>query len=247
MLGFRNTSILFIIVFVLLLTLIIINGISFVYLLFPIILYLIILFIGVTNITFDFYLPSIKKLKDNQQVLLSFDDGPDSMYTPLILDLLDQYQAKAMFFVIGKHVEKSKLLLKEIHDRGHIIGNHSWSHSNYFSIFRMDRMIKEVKQSNDMIEEIIKEKPIYFRPPFGITNPRIAKLVRKTGMKSVSWSFRSYDGANRPNEKIFSLLKKEIKGGEILLFHDNRAATYELLKEVIPWLKERFDLNVKSI
>lgn len=247
LLNYRNTNILFSIVFAILIALAAVSFISYYYVIIPLAIYLFIIVLGVANIRLNFFLPSIQRLKDKNQVLLTFDDGPHPVYTPLILDLLDQYQAKAIFFVIGEHAEKSPLLLEEIKSRGHIIACHTWSHAHLFDIFSVKKMVAEVEKTNQLIEQIIGEKPQLFRPPFGITNPRIAKLIKKTGMKSVSWSFRSFDGGKRKNEYILKAIEKEIKGGEILLFHDNRLRTIELLQQVLPWLSERFDLNSNKL
>lgn len=104
-------------------------------------------------------------------------------------------------------------------------------------------MLGELEETNDLIERITGEKPKYFRPPFGVTNPRFARLLKRSGMISVAWSYRSFDGGNKPKSKIIQDIKQKIKGGEILLFHDNRAQTLEILEEVLPWLNEQYHLD----
>jgi len=245
MLSYRKINILFIAIILVLLILAIAEFITIFIIIIPVLLYILLLTYGVMNIRADFYLKSIQTLRNNDHVLLSFDDGPDPIYTPLILDLLDQYEAKAIFFVIGEQASKMPFLLKEVKARGHMIGNHSWSHNTYFDFFSVNKMISEVNRTNAILEEITGEKPVFFRPPFGITNPRIAKLVKKTGMKSVSWSFRSYDTKSRSDERIIKEIKKKIQGGDILLFHDPIPRTYEVLKEILPWLKENYILENK--
>jgi len=240
MLNYRNINKLFIAIILLLLILAGNHWIPIDILIIPFILYVLLLTYGVVSIRADFYLKSIQALEDKKQILLTFDDGPHPVYTPIILDLLDQYQAKAIFFVIGEQAEKMPLLLQEIKARGHRIGNHSWSHDPYFDFFSVNKMVNEINRTNELIEKIIGEKPIYFRPPFGITNPRITKMLRKTGMKSVSWSYRSYDTKSRSDERIISEIQKKIKGGEILLFHDPIPRTFVILKEILPWLKEKY-------
>lgn len=243
MLSYRNINKLFIAIILLLLILAGNQWIPIYIMIIPFILYILALTYGVVNIRADFYLKSIQTLKNKDQILLTFDDGPHPIYTPLILDLLDQYEAKAIFFVIGEHAEKTPLLLQEIKARGHRIGNHSWSHDPYFDFFSVNRMVDEIKRTNEVIEKITGEKPLYFRPPFGITNPRIAKLLHKTGMKSVSWSYRSYDTKSRSNERIIAEIQEKIDGGEILLFHDPISRTFVILKEILPWLKEKYNLK----
>ena len=243
MLNFKNTTLLFALVFLIILILWTLQMIPFYFGWFALAIYMLIIVLGVVFIQWNFYVKSIKRLPNKKQVLLSFDDGPDPVLTPLILDILDDYQAKAIFFVIGEQAEKSPLLLKEIKRRGHIIGNHSYSHSNFFDFFSVKSMIAEVEKTNEIITKTIETKVSYFRPPFGVTNPRIAKMLNKTGMKSVAWSFRSYDGGGRSKDKIIKKMKNKMRGGDILLFHDNRNQTPDILKEALPWLVERFELK----
>lgn len=249
MLKYNNINILFILIVLIFSTFIYANVFLWWSILIVIAIYLLVLILGSVFIQLNIYTQSICKIEDKENILLTFDDGPDEINTPKTLDLLDQFQAKAVFFLIGQQVEQYPELVKEIHERGHLIGNHSYSHSNRFPIFSTNKMLGEIEETNDLIKRAIGEEPIFFRPPFGVTNPRINRLIKRSGMKSVGWSFRSYDGGNRPKEKIIESVKNKVRGGEILLFHDNRAETIEILKEVLPWLDENFDLssNLKTI
>ncbi len=198
---------------------------------------------GAIKIHWNFYLKSFNRLSKPNRLLLSFDDGPHEVYTLKILELLDKYNIKAFFFVIGKNAENQAEILKKTVSKGHIIGNHSYSHSNYFDFFSTKKMEEDVKETNHILEKIIGYEPKYFRPPFGITNPRIKKMIKITGMKSVGWSFRSFDTTSKTNEEIIKRMKSSIKGGEILLFHDTMERTYDILVEVLPWLTKEYDLQ----
>jgi peptidoglycan/xylan/chitin deacetylase (PgdA/CDA1 family) len=219
----------------------------FYFLFFPLISYVGFLVWGSAEITLNFYFDSIHRLKSKQHVLLTFDDGPHPVFTRQILDLLDDYDVKSIFFVMGNQAKEHAGLLKEMVRRGHLIGNHSYHHSTMFDLFPLRRMKYEIEKTNQVIEKITGQKPVYFRPPFGITNPRLARVLKQTGMISVGWSFRSFDGGKRSNEKIMSQLTKKISGGEIVLFHDNRARTVELLKTALPFLSRRFELNNNNL
>ena len=245
MLNHRNTSIGFIVVSFLLTVFWIIDLLSFYWLFLPILLFLFFLISGAFIIQWNFYIKSIHSLYDTKKVLLSFDDGPHPQFTLPILNLLDRYEAKAIFFIIGEQAEKYPDLVKEICRRGHIIGNHSYTHSFGFDFFPIERMEDEVLKTNEILEKLSGEQPVYFRPPYGVTNPRIHRLVVNSGMVSIGWSFRSYDTTKRSNKHIISRIKKNIKGGEILLFHDRMERTYEILKEVLPDLSERFELDAE--
>jgi len=243
MLRYNNINILFILIVLILGLLIYTIGFPWWSLLIVLFLYSGLLVLGSVFIQLNFYIKSLTKLQDKKSVLLTFDDGPDEVNTIKMLDLLDQYSAKAAFFIIGEHIEQHPKLVKEIHNRGHIIGNHSYSHSNQFPIFSVNTMLGELEETNDLIERITGEKTKFFRPPFGVTNPRFARLLKRSGMVSVAWSYRSFDGGNKAKVKIIQDIKRKIKGGEILLFHDNRARTLEILEEVLPWLSQNFELN----
>lgn len=247
MLNFRNINLVFVIVLILFAVLIGLKVLALYLIGIPIILYLSILYFGVINIHWNFFAKSINGLEDSKRLLLTFDDGPHPKFTPQILDLLDQYQIKAIFFVIGKNAEKYPKLLKEIGDRGHLIGNHSYSHASTFDIFSVNKMKDDVEKANQLIKSITNKKPVYFRPPFGITNPRINKLIKQTRMTSVGWSFRSYDTTKRSNEQIIQQMKKNIKGGEILLFHDSMERSIKLLETSLPWMVEQFELTSNDI
>ncbi len=247
MLNFRNINLIFVIILILSAVLVGMEAIALWLLAFPFILYFSILYFGVVNIHWNFFFISINKIKDDKKILLTFDDGPHPEITPQILDILDNYHVKAIFFVIGKNVKKYPDLLKEIGDRGHLIGNHSYSHSSTFDFFSVPKMLEDVKDANKLIESITSKKPEFFRPPFGITNPRIRKLLRKTSMISVGWSFRSYDTTKRSNERIIQHMKKDLKGGEILLFHDSMKRSIKLLETSLPWLVEKFDLSSNEL
>lgn len=247
MLNYRNISYGFVallILFVLLLGFDIVQWAYFFLLLFA---YIFILFLGAVIIKMNFYTISINRLKDKSSVLLTFDDGPHPQRTIALLDLLDEYQVKAVFCVIGKNAKEYPEVLKEVHQRGHLIANHSYSHSKQFDFFSIKQMLNDVEKANAIIEEIIGERPRLFRPPFGITNPRIHKLIVASNLLSLGWSFRSFDTTKQTNDKIFRKLKSFIKGGEILLFHDSEERNLELMKMVLPWLSERFKLNNNNI
>jgi peptidoglycan/xylan/chitin deacetylase (PgdA/CDA1 family) len=247
MLSFKWVNIVFVLTVSLSLVLIGFEKLEYWSLLIVIVLYLFILFRGVTQIEKNFFIDSINHLSDSKRVLLTFDDGPHPEHTPQILRMLDKYQVKAVFFVIGKNAEKHPDLLKDIHQRGHIIANHSYSHDSLFDVFSTKKMISDVEQAQMVIDKTLGFKPVYFRPPFGITNPRIKRLIKHTSLISVAWSFRSYDTGKQTNDQIFSRLKQEIKGGDILLFHDTQERTLGLMELVLPWLGENYDITKNDL
>ena len=211
-----------------------IPGILFVLIAF---LYIGIVVIGVFNIRWNFFLTSYNNGSDlKKEVAITFDDGPNAQYTPALLDFLASQNLRATFFCVGKNILDNNQLLKRMINEGHIVGNHSYSHSTMFDFKQPSRMIKEISTTNDKIFGITGKIPRFFRPPFGITNPFVAKAVKMTKMESIGWSLRSLDTVKDKN-KVISRIKRKLKPGDIILLHDRNEHTLSLVKEIVSWLK----------
>ena len=201
--------------------------------------YVSLIVMGSSSIRFNFYLKSLKRGNTSKKIIsLSFDDGPDIVVTPHILKLLENYNIPASFFCIGEKIEKNPDLLKEIYSKGHIIGNHSYSHSKIFDLRSTKNMIKEIENTNEIIKKTIGKETLLFRPPFGVTNPLLAKAIKRTGVISVGWSLRSWDTNGKVNQ-VVNRLKRKVHPGDVILFHDNRANTVEILSKFLPYLIDK--------
>lgn len=200
--------------------------------------YLIILVGGVVNVGWEFFMEieNAGNTKTNE-IALSFDDGPHAEFTPEVLDKLDQYGIKCLFFCIGQNIENSPNLLQDIHNRGHIIGNHSYNHQNIFPILSTKKIKVELQDFNQLIQDNIGATPQFFRPPFGVTNPRIARAVSKLNLITVGWSLRTLDTAKTPT-KVIKKLKRTLTGGDLILLHDNHAGVIEILDFLIPYAQQ---------
>lgn len=236
MLNFRNINWLLLISEITLFSLVNFRLINPLYILLPLIIYPLFLIYGSIFIQSNFYLKSVSKLSNPKAILLTFDDGPDPEITPQILELLNDYDRKAIFFLIGEKAKKYPELVKEIHQKGHTIGNHSYTHEKWFDIRSSAIMTKELEQTNSVLENSVGEKIVYFRPPYGVTNPNLKKAIKNTKLKSIAWSFRSLDTGKQSAEQIRQRIEKQIKGGDILLFHDNRDKAVKTLKLSLPFL-----------
>lgn len=211
-----------------------IPGILFVLIAF---LYIGIVVIGVFNIRWNFFLTSYNNGSDlKKEVAITFDDGPNAKYTPALLDFLASENVRATFFCVGNNISNNNQLLKRMIKDGHIIGNHSYSHSSMFDFMLPSRMITEIGTTNDEIFGITGKTPRFFRPPFGITNPFVAKAVKISKMESIGWSLRSLDTIKDKN-KVISRIKRKLKPGDIILLHDTNEHTLSLVKEIVSWLK----------
>ena len=170
-----------------------------------------------------------------KEIFLTFDDGPVPEVTPWVLDTLDEYQAKATFFMVGENVARYPDLISEIQNRGHAIGNHSYNH------------IKGWKTSDTEyyanIEEAAKHIPAtLFRPPHGQIRPHQARYLLNK-YKIVMWSILTgdYDPSKTP-EECFNNVRKNLKPGAIVVFHDSLKAE----KNMKPALEESLNYLVEN-
>lgn len=169
----------------------------------------------------------------NKGLLLTFDDGPDPVNTPQILGILEKYNVKAVFFVTGLKAAKYPEIVEKISENGHLIGNHSYFHSIFFPFYLKNTIISELEKTADFVENVTGRKIKYFRPPFGVTNPRIAYAVRKKGYVTVGWSVRSKDTVLKDGDRIFERVAGLVKGGDIILLHDTVQGSVKMLDKLI--------------
>ncbi len=174
--------------------------------------------------------------KKDKEIALTFDDGPHEK-TIEILDVLLKYNAKATFFCIGKQIEKHPEILKRIIAEGHNVGNHSYSHSNWNGFFSTKKIASEIEQTEKLIAQFTHKKTRLYRPPFGVTNPNIAKAVLKTNQKVIGWNIRSLDTVIKNEDLILERIKKRIQPGSIVLLHDTSAKTVSVLEQLLLFLQ----------
>jgi len=162
-------------------------------------------------------------------VYLSFDDGPYRGTTEMLLEILAVHQVPALFFLRGDRACSNQNLVQKIHEGGHVIGNHGYSHTSL--MFKpKDLIIEEIECTNRCITAITGEPVLYFRPPYGRFDPRFKSIMHDLGMQLVLWSLLSYDFSRRDNEQVCSTVEKHIRRHSILVFHDGLPVTAERLK-----------------
>jgi peptidoglycan/xylan/chitin deacetylase (PgdA/CDA1 family) len=164
---------------------------------------------------------------------LSFDDGPDAEQTPKVLDLLKEKNIKAIFFLVGRNIEGNEHLLKRMVDEGHSIGNHSYAHVNSFGFKSFMAVKEDLQKSQQLIEEASGREIKLFRPPFGVTNPNIAKAARLLNYIVVGWSIRSLDTTGVAPAKTIKRVSKRLKPGKLILLHDNHERIIPILEGII--------------
>lgn len=175
-------------------------------------------------------------------VCLTFDDGPHEVYTPQVLDVLKQYQTPATFFCIGKNAKSQIPLLKRMNAEGHLLGNHSYSHTWKFPFLNARNMYLDILKAHNCIMEAQLGLP--FRPPFGVMNPTIVGAARKMGSTIIGWNIRSFDTVDKSENRVFRRIARQIKPGAIILLHDRMPGSASLLVRLLDHLKE---INYKVI
>ena len=178
----------------------------------------------------------IHKRTKIKEVALTFDDGPTE-FTPKFLDLLKENNVKATFFCIGKQIEKYPEIFQRIISEGHTIGNHTYSHSKNTGFLSTSKMIEEIEKCDEVMLKIGNVKTNLYRPPFGVTNPNIAKAIKKTKKNSIGWNVRSLDTVIIDEKKILRRVTKDLKKGSIVLLHDTSEKTYQVLVELLLFLE----------
>lgn len=194
------------------------------------IIYLNIQAYGAIVLSAQFFLPvKFQGQVESKKIAITFDDGPIPVMTEKILDILNSYKVPAAFFCIGNRVADYPVLTKRIHEAGHLIGNHSYWHGAMFDLQSPQKITKELEETDIAIQKAIGKKPNFFRPPYGVTNPMVAKAVKKGGYKTIGWSIRSFDTVTKDGEALMQRITKSLKGGDVILFHDYSKATLEIL------------------
>lgn len=196
-------------------------------------LYFSLLVLGASIIRLNFFIPAFHHgSRSVKQVALSFDDGPTT-YTEAILDVLKEEGVPAAFFCIGQRAEQAPDVVRRWHEEGHLVGNHSYTHSVHFGWKRRRQMVCEINRTNEVIRRIIGVLPKTFRPPFGVTNPELSQAVNLTGMHTIGWSLRSLDTASRDADKLLQKLLNQVKDGDVILLHDSVVHTASILTAFI--------------
>ncbi len=167
-----------------------------------------------------FFLPVISRGPRNSgSIALSFDDGPSPATTPLLLDLLERYSLPATFFVNGVKAERHPQLIDEIVRRGHTIGNHSWDHDYFLMLRSIETLHRDISATQRVLEKH-GISPRYFRPPVGITGPRLAPVLAALDMTTVTYSRRALDRGNRHTANLADRILSRLRPGDIIMLHD---------------------------
>jgi peptidoglycan/xylan/chitin deacetylase (PgdA/CDA1 family) len=180
---------------------------------------------------------------DSNSIFVTFDDGPIPIVTPFVLKILKQYDAKATFFCIGDNVRKHPDVFEQVKNDGHAIGNHTFNHLNGWQTAD-DIYLENFSQADELIRSNL------FRPPYGRVKHSQARQLLQTnpGIKIVMWNVLSGDfDISLSPEKCLENVLKNVKGGDIVLFHDSLKAKdrmeYTLPRALEYWSKKGFEFK----
>lgn len=206
-----------------------------IYALLPLLVFLSFCFVAPFFPQWGFFLPVISAGKSGSNaVALTFDDGPSPSSTPVILQLLKKYHYNATFFVIGNRAEKYPDLIRDIVADGHTIGNHSWRHDSLLMLRTPKNLGRDIEKTQNILAAS-GICPLVFRPPAGITNPRLKAVLAEKKILAVTFSCRAYDRGNKKISNLAERIIRRIKPGDIILLHDIPPEPENLFRE---WEKE---------
>lgn len=179
---------------------------------------------------------------DRKVVYLTFDDGPHPPETERVLDVLRERGARATFFLIGSKVSGNEAVLRRMLEEGHALGLHTYSHAGTFPLLSFDKMLADVNEGKRAVESVAGKKISLFRPPFGVTNPTISKVVQTLGLQTVGWDVRSFDTMFCKSSEhsckqsghdwyvpVVERIMKQVRPGSVILLHDRLDGASSLL------------------
>jgi len=211
--------------------------------------------------------PTICRTNSPRKLAITFDDGPNPAITPKLLDLLDRYQAKATFFVIGRFVRECPDLVKETAARGHAIGNHTESHLNLLKL-GPSQITVELRLCHHAITNALGAPAKWFRPPYGFRNPWVIPTAASLGCRTVMWTLIPGDWLERPAEWLIRRMQpiaahaeRNLKSGssprsagtgDVLCLHDgyHKELNYDRTRTLAAlehWLPRWRDLGLQFV
>jgi peptidoglycan/xylan/chitin deacetylase (PgdA/CDA1 family) len=167
-----------------------------------------------------------------RQVALTFDDGPDARSTPALLDLLRDRKIPAAFFGLGKNAAAHPEITARIVREGHLLENHSQTHSPFINFYSTARLQGELTAAQAAITRSTGVAPRFYRPPVGLSNPHTFRVARNLNLRVIGWTVRSLDTVMAEPEKIVARVRRGLRPGAIVLLHDGGIPPEKLLATV---------------
>jgi peptidoglycan-N-acetylglucosamine deacetylase len=161
----------------------------------------------------------------SRKLALTYDDGPNDPHTLRLLEILSKHGVRATFFLIGRYARQRPDIAREIAQAGHAIGNHTFSHPNL--IFASAAQVRaELQEGEKALYDAVGEHARLFRPPFGRRRPVTLRIARALSLEPVMWNVTGWDWSGKPSEYVEQKVKKQIRGGDVILLHDGSHAAF---------------------
>ncbi|RKQ32543.1 polysaccharide deacetylase family protein [Oceanobacillus halophilus] len=179
---------------------------------------------------------------NNKAIAITFDDGPNPIYTPQVLEIFANAGGKATFFMIGEKMEKYPEIVRMAKEKGHQIGNHTYTHAD-LSKLSVEELKEEIKRTEELIQELTGEMPHVLRPPFLLFNEETVAIAEENGYPMIgALNLDARDWEQPGVNHILEESRKHVKEGSILIFHDgygDRSQTIEAISKLVPELTEK--------
>jgi len=187
--------------------------------------------------------------RDRRVIALTFDDGPDPVRTPALLDALAELDAPATFFLVGDVVDANAAVVRRIAREGHELGNHTYCH-RYLPLARSRSVERELRATDRAVERATGVIPAIARPPWGGRSPWTVRAFRRVAKRLVLWDVNSYDWKGKPAAEVVERVLERARPGSIILMHEAREGgeiTVEAVRLLVPALRARgFELVTVS-
>lgn len=185
--------------------------------------------------------------RGRRALALTFDDGPDPVHTPKVLDILKENGVRATFFLIGKHVEKHPEIVRRMLDEGHEIGNHAYRHVKFASM-PLEDQLAEIHQTDQILTQYDGRPWHWFRPPQGRLPLRLLFALIWARHRLAMWSYDSFDYRTKDVDSIHNRFQKSsARSGEVILFHDdNNWTTLALPQLLSQWREDGYEFYCLS-
>ncbi|MBS4196804.1 polysaccharide deacetylase family protein [Lederbergia citri] len=184
---------------------------------------------------------------NKKRVALTFDDGPDDIITPAIINILNDYKVKGNFFFLGTNVKLHTDVVRKAYESGHLVLSHSLNHIELSKLGKGE-VEKEIVSAGEEIQSVIGKKPAIIRPPYGETNEQVVSVSEEQGYSIVLWSIDTLDWSQRESTNIVDNVVKNLRNGDIILMHSDsdKTETEKALPLMIEAL-EKMDFEIVNL
>jgi peptidoglycan-N-acetylglucosamine deacetylase len=192
--------------------------------------------------------PRASWAKDHSKILFTFDDGPTEQTTPKVLEVLAEFGVRAVFFQIGERIQRHPELAKMVLEQGHVIGNHSQTHS-ILKPWQFRPAWREVAQCQETCERELGFTPKLFRPALGKLTPGFRWATRRLGLQIAGWSLDSNDWKCRSEEdaeRCSEEFLEAIQPGDVVLLHDANPFCPQILERILPSITQSTRRSAKQ-